>query len=79
VWDQLIHELYDGVVSVSHRNYELNTILAYRRFQLLLIVTEKNKGNKMMKMTVWVGRWYFVVQKNYDADRKFVGFFYQRS
>jgi hypothetical protein len=63
VWDELIHELYEGVVLVSYRNYELNTILAYTRFQLLLIVTEKSKGNKMMKMTVWVGRWYFVVQK----------------
>ncbi len=63
VWDQLIHELYEGAVLVSHRNYELNTIRAYRRFQLLLIVTEKSKGPKMMKMTVWVGRWYFVVQK----------------
>jgi len=63
VWDQLIHELYEGAVLVSHRNYELNTIPAYRRFQLLLIVTEKIKGPKMMKMTVWVGRWYFVVHK----------------
>ncbi len=79
MWDQLIHELYEGAVLVSHRNYELNTILTYRIFQLWLIVTEKNKGHKMMKMTVWVGRWYFVVKKNYDADRKFIGFFYQRS
>ncbi len=63
MWDQLIHELYDGVVLVSHRNYELNTIPAYRRFQLLLIVTEKSKGPKMMKMTVWVRRWYCVAQK----------------
>ncbi len=63
VWDQLIHELYEGAVLVSHRNYELNTIPAYRRSQLLLIVIEKIKGPKMMKMTVWVGRWYFVIQK----------------
>jgi hypothetical protein len=33
----------------------------------------------MMKMTVWVGRWYFVAQKNYDIDRKLIGFFHQRS
>jgi hypothetical protein len=63
VWYQLIHELYEGAVLVSQRDYELKTIPAYRRFQLLLIVTEKIKGPKMMKMTVWVGRWYFVVQK----------------
>jgi hypothetical protein len=63
VWDQLIHELYEGAVLIFHRNYELNTIPAYRRFQLLLIVTEKIKGPKMMKMTVCVGRWYFVVKK----------------
>ncbi len=52
VWDQLIDELYEGAVSVSYRNYELNTIPAYRRSQLLLTVTEKRKGPKMMKMTV---------------------------
>ncbi len=63
MWDQLIHELYEGAVLVSHRNYEHNTIPAYRRFQLLLIATEKSKGPKMMKMTVWVGRCYFVIQK----------------
>ncbi len=63
MWDQLLHELYEGAVLVSHRNYELNTIPAYRRSQLLLIVTEKIKGLKMMQMRVWVGRWYFVVQK----------------
>ena len=74
VWDQLIHELYEGAVLVFHRNYELNTIPAYRRLQLLLIVTEKIKGTKMI---VLMGRWYFVVQKNYDAERKFIGFFYQ--
>ncbi len=56
VWDQLIHELYEGAVLVSHRNYEFNTIPAYKRFQLLLIVTEKMKGPKIMKMTVWVRR-----------------------
>ena len=77
VWDQLIHDLYKGVVLVSHINYEVNTIPAYRRFQLLLIVTEKIQGTKMIKMTVWMGRWYFVVKKNYDADRKFVEYFYQ--
>jgi hypothetical protein len=49
VWNQLIHELYERTVLVSHRNYELNTIPAYTRFQLLLIVTEKIKDPTMMK------------------------------
>jgi hypothetical protein len=68
VSDQLIRELYEGAVLVTHRNYELNTISAYKRFQLLLIVTEKMKGLKMMKMTTWVEKWYFMVQKNHDAN-----------
>jgi hypothetical protein len=63
VSDQLIHESYEGAVLVSRRNYELNTIPPYRRFQLSLIVTEKIKDPKMIKITVWVGRWYFVPQK----------------
>ncbi len=35
-----------------HRNYNLSTILAYEKFELLLRVIEKNQGRKMMEMVI---------------------------
>jgi hypothetical protein len=46
VWDQLINKLYEEAHLVFDRNYELNTISTYRRFQLLFIVTKKLKVTK---------------------------------
>jgi len=63
VWYQRLNELYERAVLVICRNCDHNTILAYKKFQLLLIGTGKFIGPKMTKMPVSVVRCYFVVRK----------------
>ena len=83
VWGQSIHEWYEWAFIIIHRNYELSSILAYKKFQLLLAVIGKNRGLKMMKNHengLYRPKsgilWY---PKIHDAEWYLVGFFYQRS
>ncbi len=50
------------------KNYKLNTMLAYKKFQLFLIVIKKSRSQDDEKRHYRSKRWYFVVLKNHDAE-----------